>query len=137
MAGALCVVAFLPRGSVGAQQSTTGTNQSTQSNQSATPVNPPVVSTELQTPTVTVTKRKLDRYKGHVLAFNLAALIVQSDTDPRFIWSFAYSLELRAKVIELLNTGGYRYGDHIQVYCRPGTTIAVKFKGKPSGSRSS
>jgi len=82
-------------------------------------------------------KPKLDRYKGHVLAFNLAQITVQSDTNAKFIWSFQYSPELRNHVIELLNTGGYRYGDRVQVYCTPGTTVAVRIKGKPSGSGSS
>ena len=96
-----------------------------------------MVQANIQTPVIKVTKPKLDHYKGHVLAFNLASVIVQSDTNAKFIWSFEYSPELRNKVSEILNTGGYRYGDKIQVYCHPGTMIAVRFKGKPSGSKSS
>jgi hypothetical protein len=128
----LCAAALALPAGVAAQQPTPTPN-SGQTPPKAAEVNPPVVSAHIQTPTVAVTKQKLDRYKGHVLVFNIAEVIVQSDANPKFIWAFEYSPELRPKVIELLNSGGYRNGDRIQVYCRPGTTIAVKFKGKPSG----
>ena len=141
LAAALCVLAICPPGSVASQQS------GSQTTPSGSPSPSPTSGGQTQPGTTTTTtttvpppahpKKKLDRYKGHVLVFNLATIVVQSSADPRFIWSFQYSPELRAKVIELLNTGGYRHGDRVQVYCNPGTTIAVKIKGKPSGSASS
>ena len=126
----LCALVFLPLGSARAQQPAPSTGQT---QPKAAEVDPPVVSAVIQTPTVKVTKPKLDRYKGHVLAFNIAEVIVQSDDNQKFIWAFQYSPELRAKVIQMLNAHAYRNGDRIQVYCNPGTTVAVKFKGKPSG----
>jgi len=81
---------------------------------------------------VTQPKPKLDRYKGRVLAFDLAHMIVQSTENEKMVWTFQYSVEMRQRVIELLNSGGYQYGDMVQVFCNPGTTIAVKVKGKPS-----
>lgn len=130
----LCGLALLGPGETAAQQPPANPAPA---QASSTPVDPPLVQANVQTPVIRVTKPKLDHYKGHVLAFNLAAVIVQSDANPKFIWSFQYSPELRTKVIELLNTGGYRNGDRIQVYCHPGTMVAVKFKGRPSGSGSS
>ena len=131
-------MALLPGGRVAAQQSGQPTTASGSSQtQQPTPVDPPLVSAVVQTPTVKVTKPKLDEYKGHVLVFNIAEVIVQSETNAKFIWSFQYSPEMRTKVSGMLNNGGYRYGDRIRVYCAPGTMVAVKFKGKPSGSPSS
>jgi len=79
-------------------------------------------------------KQTFDRYKGRVLAFNMAEIIVQSTQNEKMIWSFQYSPELRQKVADMLSGRAYQYGDKVQVYCNPGTMVAVKFKGKPSKS---
>ena len=124
----------MPFCGAGAQQTPPSTGQT---QPKAAEVDPPVASAHIQTPTIKVTKPKLDHYKGHVLVFNIAEVIVQSDENPKFIWAFEYSPALRTKVIEMLSSRAYRNGDRIQVYCSPGTMVAVKFKGKPSGSASS
>lgn len=95
------------------------------------PAHPPLVA--LGTPVKTAQpKPKLDTYKGRVLVFNLAQILVQSTENEKMVWTFQYSVELRQHVVDLLNSGGYQYGDMVQVYCNPGTTVAVKIKGKPS-----
>jgi len=93
---------------------------------------PPLVNIQPAKPVAP--KTTLDRYKGRVLAFNMAQIIVQSTDNEKMIWSFQYSPELRQKVADMLSSGGYQYGDKIRVYCNPGTMVAVKFKGKPSKS---
>jgi hypothetical protein len=75
---------------------------------------------------------KLDKYKGRVLAFNKAQMIVQSADNEKMVWTFQYSVDLQPKVIDWLNAGGFQYGDSVVVYTNPGTTVAVKIKGKPS-----
>jgi len=101
--------------------------------QQSTSPTPPVVA--LSTPTI-VKKPKVqtDRYKGRVLSFNLAQMIVQSTENEKLVWTFQYSPEMRDHVTSLLNSGGYQYGDRVQVFCTPGTKVAVKIKGKPSKS---
>lgn len=125
---------YLAPGAARAQQPAPSTGQT---QPKAAEVDPPVVTTHLQTPVIKVSKSKKDHYKGHVLVFNIAEVVVQSDENQKFVWSFQYSPELRPKVINLLNSGGYVYGDRIEVACRPGTMVAVKLKGKASGSKSS
>lgn len=93
---------------------------------------PPLVN--IQPAPAPAPKVTLDRYKGRVLAFNMAQIIVQSADNEKMIWSFQYSPELRQKVADMLSSGGYQYGDKIRVYCNPGTMVAVKLKGKPSKS---
>ncbi|HXZ19367.1 MAG TPA: hypothetical protein VEG63_05425 [Candidatus Acidoferrales bacterium] len=83
---------------------------------------------------VKVAKPKMVKYKGRVLAFNIATVIVQSMANPRMVWSFQYSTDLHNRVADMLGTGGYQPGDMITVYCNPGTSVAVKLKGKPSKS---
>ena len=96
----------------------------------------PAVQASVSTPVVAVKPLgpKLDKYKGRVLAFNIAAIIVQSTDNQRMVWSFQYSTELHSKVADMLGTGGFQPGDRVTVYCNPGTTVAVKIKGKPSKS---
>ena len=96
------------------------------------PPRPPLV--DIHPPKPVAPKTTLDHYKGRVLAFNMAQIIVQSTDNEKMIWSFQYSPELRQKVADMLSSGGYQYGDKIRVYCNPGTMVAVKFKGKPSKS---
>ena len=108
------------------------------------PTPAPTVSSSSTPPTVTmnatpntnvkVAKPKMAKYKGRVLAFNIATIIVQSMENPRMVWSFQYSTDLHNRVADMLGTGGYQPGDMITVYCNPGTTVAVKLKGKPSKS---
>ncbi len=96
------------------------------------PTRPPLVNIQPAKPATP--KTTLDRYKGRVLSFNMAQIIVQSADNEKMIWSFQYSPELRQKVADMLSSGGYQYGDKIRVYCNPGTMVAVKLKGKPSKS---
>ena len=79
-------------------------------------------------------KPKLDKYSGRVLAINVATIVVQSHENPRMVWSFQYSTDLHSKVADLIGSRGYQPGDKVTVYCNPGTTVAVKIKGKPSKS---
>ncbi len=79
-------------------------------------------------------KPKLDKYSGRVLAINTATIVVQSNQNQRMVWSFRYSTDLHSKVADLIGSRGYQPGDRVTVYCNPGTTVAVKIKGKPSKS---
>jgi hypothetical protein len=96
------------------------------------PVRPPLV--DIHPPKPVAPKQTFDRYKGRVIAFNMAQIIVQSTENQKMVWSFQYSPELREKVADMLSGRAYQYGDKVQVYCNPGTMVAVKFKGKPSKS---
>jgi len=98
--------------------------------QSPSPPRPPLV--DAHTPRPPQPKPKLDKYKGRVLVFNIATIVVQSMENQRMVWSFQYSTELHSAVADMLSGGGYQPGDKVEVYCKPGTTVAVKLKGKPS-----
>jgi len=94
----------------------------------APPVRPPLV--DIHPTPASAPKPSFDRYKGRVLVFNMAQIMVQSMDNEKMIWSFQYSPELRAQIADMLGTGGFQYGDKIQVYCNPGTTVAVRLKGR-------
>ncbi|HMD31624.1 MAG TPA: hypothetical protein VKG84_06925 [Candidatus Acidoferrales bacterium] len=98
--------------------------------QSSSPT-PPVVA--LSTPTIVKKQRPpMDRYKGRVVSFNLAQMIVQNVENEKMMWTFQYAVQLKPHVLDLLNAGGYQYGDRVEVFCSPGTTVAVRIKGRPS-----
>ena len=50
----------------------------------------------------------------------------------REIHTFTYSPQIRGKMQNIINAGGYQYGDKVVVWYRRGGDVAVKIKGKPS-----
>ena len=77
-------------------------------------------------------KPKLEKFKGQVMFATIASIIVQSSDNLRMIRTFQYSPEAREKMIAIISRGGYRHGDKVTVFTEPGSTVAVKIKGKPS-----
>ena len=67
-----------------------------------------------------------------VLRMMTTAIQVQSIADERVIHTFAYSDQIRDQMRNLLDAGGYQYGDKVVIEYRPGTEVALKIKGKPS-----
>jgi hypothetical protein len=67
-----------------------------------------------------------------VLRMMTTAIQVQSVADEREIHTFAYSDQIRDQMRNLLDQGGYQYGDKVVIEYRPGTEVALKIKGKPS-----
>ena len=59
---------------------------------------------------------------------------VRSLTDMKELHTFTYSPEIRDKMQNIFNAGGYQYGDKVVVWYRHGGSVALKIKGKPSKS---
>jgi hypothetical protein len=72
--------------------------------------------------------------KAHfeVLHMLYNSIQVRSVADMREIHTFVYSDEIRDRMQNLFNQGGYQYGDKVKIWYQPGTEIALKIKGKPS-----
>lgn len=72
--------------------------------------------------------------KAHfeVLHMLYNSIQVRSVVDMREIHTFRYSDEIRDRMQNLFNQGGYQYGDKVKIWYRPGTEIALRIKGKPS-----
>ena len=60
------------------------------------------------------------------------SLQVSNINNPREILTFDYSPDLRDKMQNILNAGGYQYGDRVTVWYHDHTDVALKVKGKPS-----
>jgi hypothetical protein len=60
---------------------------------------------------------------------------VRSLVDMRELHTFTYSPEIRDKMQNVFNAGGYQYGDKVVVWYQRGTNVALKIKGKPSKAK--
>ncbi len=77
-------------------------------------------------------KKKIFKFKGEVLAMTSVQIIVRSQSNERAIVTFTYSPEVREKMQQIIDNGGYQHGDRVEIHHESGSTVAVKIKGKPS-----
>lgn len=74
----------------------------------------------------------LVKFQGFVMHANPAQVTVRAKGDDMAIQSFALSEQAAAKMQQIIDKGGYQYGDKITVYYDPQSLKAIKFTGKPS-----
>jgi len=96
----------------------------------------PVVDTAVPI-VVSVVKPKpkpngLVKFEGFVLHANIAQITARSKTNEMSIQTFSLSPEASTKMQQVVDKGGYQWGDKVTVYYDPATMKAFKFKGKPS-----
>lgn len=77
-------------------------------------------------------KRKLEKFKGEVLAATSAQIIVRSQGNERVVRTFRYTPEVQEQIQKIIDKGGYQHGDKVVIYHEPGKEVAVKITGKPS-----
>lgn len=76
--------------------------------------------------------------KKHFMVLHMMpqALQVRSLTDARDLRTFSYSPQIRSRMQEIMNAGGYKYGDRVTVwYGSDDADLALKIKGKPSNTK--
>jgi hypothetical protein len=74
----------------------------------------------------------LDKFQGFVMHANNAQITVRAKGNDMAIRTFPLSQAASAKMQQIIDKGGYQYGDKVTVYYVPATSEAIKFKGKPS-----
>jgi hypothetical protein len=79
-----------------------------------------------------VPDRKIVKAHFEVLHMLYNSIQVRSVENMREIHTFVYSDEIRDRMQNLFNQGGYQYGDKVSIWYEPGAEIALKIKGKPS-----
>ena len=72
------------------------------------------------------------KFEGYVMHANLAEVTVRAKGDDLAIQTFALSQPVAAKMQQIIDKGGYQYGDKVTVYYDSQTRQALKIKGKPS-----
>ena len=74
----------------------------------------------------------LVKFEGFVLHANIAQITARSRENEMSIQTFSLSTEASTKMQQIVDKGGYQWGDKVTVYYDPATMKAFKFKGKPS-----
>jgi hypothetical protein len=74
----------------------------------------------------------LAKFQGFVMHANGAQVTVRAKDNDMAVRTFNLSEPAATKMQQLIEKGGYQYGDKITVYYDPQSLQAIKFKGKPS-----
>jgi hypothetical protein len=76
----------------------------------------------------------LSKFEGTVLNANIAQITLRAMGNDMNIQTFPLSQEASAKMQQIIDKGGYQYGDKVKLEYDPQSMRVVKFKGKPSKS---
>ncbi|PYT51669.1 MAG: hypothetical protein DMG43_13390 [Acidobacteria bacterium] len=74
----------------------------------------------------------LSKFEGFVMHANIAQITVRAKGNDLAIQTFPLSREVSAKMQQIIDKGGYQYGDKVTILYEPATLRAMKIKGKPS-----
>ena len=77
-------------------------------------------------------KTKLEKFQGEVLHANPVTMTVRSRENERVIRTFTYSPKVKGQIQQILDQGGYQYGDKVEIQYEAGSDVAIRIKGKPS-----
>ena len=74
----------------------------------------------------------LGKFEGYVMHANIAQITLRAKGNDLGIRTFTLSQAATAKMQQIVDKGGYQYGDKVTVLYDPASLQAVKIKGKPS-----
>ena len=74
----------------------------------------------------------LVKFEGFVMNANIAQITARQKGNELTIQSFPLSEQASAKMQQIVDKGGFQYGDKVTIFYNPATLQAVKVKGKPS-----
>jgi hypothetical protein len=72
------------------------------------------------------------KFEGYVQHANIAQITVRAKGNDLSIQTFPLSEAASAKMQQIIDKGGYQWGDKVTIYYDPATVKAIKIKGKPS-----
>ena len=105
--------------------------------QAQDPILTPIIVGEAESIVVSAVKPKPKptgtvKFEGYVMHANLAQVTVRAKGNDMTVQTFALSQPVATKMQQIIDKGGYQYGDKVTVYYDAQTREAVKIKGKPS-----
>jgi hypothetical protein len=71
------------------------------------------------------------KFAGAVVSSNAKSITVRSSDNPRVVRTFTFGPKIQAKMLQIAQQGGYRFGDQVQIMSAPGSDVAQRVKGKP------
>ena len=72
------------------------------------------------------------KFEGTVVNATVAQITVRAKGNDMGIQTFPLTSEASAKMLQIIDKGGYQYGDKVTVFFDPDSKKAFKVKGKPS-----
>ena len=75
---------------------------------------------------------KWSKFEGTVMHANIAQITARAKGNDLGIQTFALSEKVSAKMQQIVDKGGYQYGDKVTILYDPATMKAMEIKGKPS-----
>jgi hypothetical protein len=72
------------------------------------------------------------KFEGYVMNANIAQITVRAKGNDLAIRTFPLSEAVAAKMQQIVDKGGYQYGDKVTVLYDATSQKAIKIKGKPS-----
>jgi hypothetical protein len=69
---------------------------------------------------------------AEVVHADAQSIVVREQGDTRMIHTFTYTPAVQAQMREIIQQGGYRYGDRVKILYQQGQTVALEIQGKPS-----
>jgi hypothetical protein len=72
------------------------------------------------------------KFEGTVINATVAQITVRAKGNDMAIQTFPLAPDASAKMLQIIDKGGYQYGDRVTVFFDPETKKALKVKGKPS-----
>ena len=103
-------------------------------------ITPIIVDTAVSTAVPIVVKAikpkpsKWAKFQGTVMHANIVQITARAKGNDLGIQTFALSEKVSAKMQQIIDKGGYQYGDKVKLEYDPQSLRVVKFKGKPSKS---
>jgi hypothetical protein len=80
------------------------------------------------------TSSGLVKFEGYVMNANISQITVRAKGNDLGIQTFTLSQQASAKMQQIIDKGGFQYGDKVTVLYDPSSLKAIKVKGKPSPS---
>jgi hypothetical protein len=74
----------------------------------------------------------LGKFEGYVQNANIAQITVRARGNDMALQTFPLSEAASAKMQQIIDKGGYQYGDKVTILYDPATLKAMQIKGKPS-----
>jgi hypothetical protein len=75
---------------------------------------------------------KWAKFEGTVMHANIAQITARAKGNDLAIQTFPLSEQVATKMQQIIDKGGYQYGDKVKIFYDPATMKAMNIKGKPS-----
>ena len=94
----------------------------------------PVIETAVPIVVATIkpNRPQFPKFEGTVINATVAQITVRAKGNDMAIETFPLTPDASAKMLQIIDKGGYQYGDKVTVFFDPESKKALKVKGKPS-----